>query len=277
MRPRPSRFRTSTEYHVHTARCGHAGGTMRACVETALACGLSEIAFTDHIPLYFLPGDDPDPGIAMTRAELPGYVDEVLALRDEFAGRIDVLLGLEADFAEGHEAALQEILAAHEWDVVLGSVHWVKGDWIDAPNSGARHEREGTEVLWGEYYRLLAKAAATGLFDVLTHFDLPKKFGHRMPASLARTEADAVAAARAAGVAVEVSSAGLRKAIAEEYPAPPLLTSLVAAAVPIVFSSDAHAPAEVAWGREAIEAAALAAGAREHLSFRKRERRRHPL
>ena len=277
MRPPRRNFRTGTEYHVHTARCGHAGGTMRACVETALARGLTEMAFTDHVPLYFLPGDDPDPGIAMTRAELPGYVDEVLALRDEYAGRIDVLLGLEADFAEGHEAALEDILAAHEWDVVLGSVHWVRGDWIDAPNSGARHEREGTENLWGEYYRLLAKAAATGLFDILTHFDLPKKFGHRMPASVAGAEADAVAAARETGVAVEVSSAGLRKAVAEEYPAPPLLRKLVTAGVPIVFSSDAHAPAEVAWGREAIEAAALAAGAREHLSFRKRERRRLPL
>ena len=269
--------RSGTDYHVHTARCGHAGGAMRAYVETALARGLSEIAFTDHVPLYFLPGDDPDPGIAMTRAELPGYVDEVRALSEEFAGRIDVLLGLEADYAEGHEAALAEILAAHDWDVVLGSVHWVKGDWIDAPHSGASHEREGTEVLWEEYYRLLAKAAATGLFDVMTHFDLPKKFGHRRPSALAAAEAAAVAAARDAGVAVEVSSAGLRKAVAEEYPAPPLLTSLVAAGVPIVFSSDAHAPAEVAWGRDKIEAAALAAGAREHLSYRKRERRRHPL
>jgi histidinol-phosphatase (PHP family) len=269
--------RTGTDYHVHTARCGHAGGTMRAYVEAALARGLDEIAFTDHVPLYFLKGEDPEPGLAMTRAELPGYVEEVRALGEEFAGRIDVLLGLEADYAEGHEAALKEILAAHDWDVVLGSVHWVKGGWIDAPGSAARHEREGTEVLWGEYYRLLVKAATTGLFDVLTHFDLPKKFGHRMPVSLARVEAGTVAAARAAGVAIEVSSAGLRKTVCEEYPAPSLLTSLVAAGVPIVFSSDAHAPAEVAWGRAEILAAACAAGAREHLSFRKRERRKHPL
>jgi histidinol-phosphatase (PHP family) len=250
---------------------------MRAYVEAALARGLTEIAFTDHVPLYFLPGEDPDPGIAMTSAELPGYVEEVESLRAEFAGRIDVLLGLEADYAEGHEAALAGLLGAHDWDVVLGSVHWVRGDWIDAPHSAARHEREGSENLWGEYYRLLAKAATTGLFDVLTHFDLPKKFGHRMPASVVRAESLAVEAARSAGVAVEVSSAGLRKTVAEEYPSPPLLARLVAAGVPIVFSSDAHAPAEVGWGREAIEAAAMAAGAREHLSFRKRERRKHPL
>jgi histidinol-phosphatase (PHP family) len=266
-----------TDYHVHTARCGHAGGAARDYVLAALSRGLSEIAFTDHVPLYFLPGEDPDPGLAMTRAELPGYVEEVEALRAEFAGRIDVLLGLEADYAEGHEAGLQEILAAHDWDVVLGSVHWVAGDWIDAPGAAKRHEIEGSALLWREYYRLLAKAAATGLFDVLTHFDLPKKFGHRMPVSLARAEVEAVAAARAAGVAIEVSSAGLRKTVGEEYPAPLLLTSLVAGGVPIVFSSDAHAPAEVGWGRDRIEAAARAAGAREHLSFRKRKRRKHPF
>jgi len=266
-----------TDYHIHTARCGHAGGAARDYVLAALSRGLSEIAFTDHVPLYFLPGDDPDPGLAMTRAELPVYVEEVRALREEFAGRIDVLLGLEADYAEGHEAALREILAAHDWDVVLGSVHWVKGDWIDAPGSGARHEREGTETLWTEYYRLLGKAAATGLFDVLTHFDLPKKFGHRMPPEAADAERAAVAQARAAGVAIEISSAGLRKAVKEEYPAPPLLKELVGAGVPIVFSSDAHAPAEVGWGRAEVLAAARAAGAREFLSFRKRKRRRHPL
>jgi histidinol-phosphatase (PHP family) len=266
-----------TDYHVHTARCGHAGGAARDYVLAALSRGLSEIAFTDHIPLYFLPGEDPDPGLAMTRAELPGYVEEVRALREEFAGRIDVLLGLEADYAEGHETALEEILRAHDWDVVLGSVHWVAGGWIDAPGSRKRHEIEGSALLWREYYRLLAKAAASGLFDVITHFDLPKKFGHRMPPGAADAEAAAVDAARAAGVSIEVSSAGLRKTVAEEYPAPLLLTSLVAAGVPIVFSSDAHAPAEVAWGRDRIEAAARAAGAREHLSFRKRERRKHPF
>jgi histidinol-phosphatase (PHP family) len=266
-----------TDYHVHTARCGHAGGAARDYVLAAVARGLSEIAFTDHVPLYFLPGEDPDPGIAMTRAELPGYVAEVRALREEFAGRIDVLLGLEADYAEGHEAALEEILRAHEWDVVLGSVHWVSGAWIDAPGAGRRHEVEGSAALWREYYRLLAKASASGLFDVVTHFDLPKKFGHRMPPEVAGAERAAVDATRRAGVAIEVSSAGLRKPVGEEYPSPRLLGSLVAAGVPIVLSSDAHAPAEVAWGRAEIVRAARAAGAKEHLSFRKRERFFHPL
>ncbi len=266
-----------TDYHVHTSRCGHAGGDMREYVEAALRQGLTEMAFTDHLPLYFLPGDDPDPALAMTRAELPAYVEEVLALREEYRGRIDVLLGIEADYAEGREAELRELLSGHEWDVVLGSVHHVAGGWIDAPGAAKRHDTEGTVFLWWEYWRLLTKACATGLFDVLAHFDLPKKFGHRMPGSLAASEERAMEAARAAGVAVEVSSAGLRKPVGEVYPAPTLLAQLVAAGVPVVFSSDAHAPAEVAWGRSQAVAAALRAGAREHLSFRRRSPRRHPL
>ena len=279
MRVADSKLRTTTDYHVHTARCGHAGGAMRAYVEAAIARGLSEIAFTDHVPLYFLPGEDPDPGDRHdARASCPGYVEEVRALSTEFAGRIDVLLGLEADYAEGHEAALAAILASHDWDVVLGSVHWVKGDWIDAPRSGARHEREGSAALWSEYYRL----AREGGGGRASSTSSPTSTSRRSSATGCRRKPRtprprAIRAAQAAGVAVEVSSAGLRKTVAEEYPSPPLLTRLVAAGVPIVFSSDAHAPAEVAWGRERIEAAATAAGATEHLSFRRRERRRHPI
>ena len=266
-----------TDYHNHTARCGHAGGAMRDYLLAALGRGVTELAFTDHVPLYFLPGDDPGPGLAMTRAELPGYVAEVEALREEFAGRIDLLLGIEADYAEGFEEELNELLAPYPWDVVLGSVHCVAGDWIDAPGSGKRHGTEGSAALWSEYYRLIAKACGTGLFDVMSHFDLPKKFGHHRPAEVLGAEEAAVEAAAKAGVAIEVSSAGLRKTVAEIYPGPDLLRKLVTAGVPVVFSSDSHAPAESGWGLEKTLAAAREAGATSQLSFRRRVATAHPI
>ncbi len=265
------------DYHVHTFRCGHAGGESREFVEKAIERGLSEIAFTDHIPLYFLPSEKRDPRLAMREDQFDEYVAEVGALAREYEGRIAIRLGLEADYAEGFEAELGGWLARAPWDVVLGSVHWVAGDWIDAPGSAGRFEREGVERLYGEYYRLLAKAAGTGLFDVLTHFDLPKKFGVRPAIPLEAEEDRAIAAARSGGCAVEVSSAGLRKPVAEMYPEPRILRKLAAAGVPVTFSSDSHAPAEVGWGYERTVEAARACGVQEFATFEKRKRRICPF
>jgi histidinol-phosphatase (PHP family) len=266
------------DYHVHTFRCGHAGGASRDFVRRAVEKGLSEMAFTDHVPLYFLPESRRDPKLAMREDQFDEYVAEVEALRREFAGAIDVRLGLEADYAEGREDDLARWLARADWDLVLGSVHWVAGGWIDDPStSPPRFAAEGTEALYDEYYRLLAKAAATGFFDVLTHFDLPKKHGHRPAAPREEAEARAIDAARRAGCAVEVSSAGLRKPVGEAYPESRLLARIVAAGIPITFSSDAHAPAEVGWGFEQTLALARAAGATEFVTIEKRRKIRRPL
>ncbi len=265
------------DYHVHTFRCGHAGGASRDFVLRAIEQGLSEMAFTDHIPLYFLPPPDRDPRLAMREDQFDEYLAEVEALRREFAGRIPIRLGLEADYAEGHEETLAAWLGRADWDLVLGSVHWVAGDWIDAPGSAARFEREGTQRLYREYYRLLSLAARTRLFDVLTHFDLPKKHGHRPETSVREAEDAAIAAAREGGCAVEISSAGLRKPAGEPYPEAGLLARIAAAGVPLTFSSDAHAPLEVGWGYERTLAHARAAGVRAFVTLERRRKIFHPL
>ncbi len=266
------------DYHVHTFRCGHAGGASRDFVLRAVERGLGEIGFTDHIPLYFLPPEARDPRLAMREDQLDGYLDEVAALRREFRDRIPVRLGLEADYAEGHEDELAPWLERADWDLVLGSVHWVAGDWIDSPETAnARFAREGVERLYAEYYRLLARAAATGLFDVLTHFDLPKKHGHRPARFLEEAEEEAIQSAKLTGCAVEISSAGLRKPVGEAYPEARLLRRLVDAGVPVTFSSDAHAPAEVGWGYEKTLALARSCGVTEYVTFERRRKIPHPL
>jgi histidinol-phosphatase (PHP family) len=246
-------------------------------VEKAIERGLSEIGFTDHIPLYFLPEEKRDPRLAMREEQFDEYVEEVRGLQGEFKDRIAIRLGLEADYAEGHEEELAQWLARAQWDLVLGSVHHVAGDWIDAPGAPRRFELEGTENLYREYYRLLAKAAATGLFDVLTHFDLPKKFGKRPASALEEEEEKAIEAASAARCAVEISSAGLRKPVGEIYPEARLLRRIVSAGVPVTFSSDAHAPAEVGWGYERTLSHARECGVENFVTFEKRRKFFHPL
>src|SRR5262249_12989435 len=265
------------DYHVHTYRCGHAGGKTRDFVLKAIERGLSEIGITDHIPLYFLPDQERDPSLAMKESDFDGYVAEVLELKEEFRGQIAVRLGLEADYREGHEAGLARWLAPADWDLVLGSAHWVAGGWIDAPGSSARFAKEGTDYLYDEYYRLLAKAASSGLFDVLTHFDLPKKFGHRPARPRQGAEDAAIAAARASGCAVELSSAGPRKPVGAAYPEDRLLRRMVAGETPVTFSSASHPPAEVGWGYEKTLELAHHCGVREFVTFEGRHKIRHAL
>ena len=266
-----------TDYHVHTFRCGHCEGKSRDFVLRALELGLSEIGFTDHVPLYFLPPAERDPGLAMREEQFPEYLTEIEDLRKEFAGRIVIRLGLEADYAEGFEDLLRDWLGRADWDFVLGSVHWVAGDWIDAPGSVSRFEAEGTEALYREYYRLLAQAARTRLFDVVSHFDLPKKHGHRPPVPVADAEDEAIIAAAESGCAVEISSAGLRKPVGEVYPEERLLRRIHAAGIPVTFSSDAHAPAEVGWGYDRTVRHALACGLTEFVTIEKRRKTLHPI
>jgi len=267
------------DFHTHTARCGHAGGRDEEYVEAAIARGLAAIAVTDHVPFYWLPPERHDPTLAMPAEELPRYVDAVLDLRERYAGRVEVLLGLEADFVAGHEDELARLLERFPFDVVLGSVHWLDGWWVDAPSSLPRYRQGGDEVerIWDEYATQLIAAARSGLFDVLSHLDLPKKFGFFPAAPFAGRLAEVVAAVSAGGCAVELSSAGRRKPVGEDYPAEAVVTALAAAGVPFVLSSDAHAPAEVGFGFGELAARARAHGVGATRLFRRRRPAPLPL
>jgi histidinol-phosphatase (PHP family) len=265
--------------HTHTARCGHAVGRDEEFVEAAIAQGLAAIAVTDHLPFYWLPRERHDLTLAMAPEELPRYVDAVLGLKERYHGRIEVLLGIEADYVEGFEEALETELARYPFDVVLGSEHWLDGWCVDDPRSIPRYRVGQAEVdtIWVRYAQSVVAAAASGLFDVLTHLDLPKKFGFRPSEPFAGREDDVVAAVAASGCAVELSSAGRRRPVGEDYPSPALLRRLIGAGVPLVFSSDAHAAAEVGFAFSDLAAAATTAGAGEVRVFRGRRTAPVPL
>lgn len=235
------------DYHTHTTRCGHATGGMAEYVEAAIAAGLSEIGFSDHIPMYWLPPEQRDPGIAMRDEELEHYVSDVLQLRKQYP-QIPIRLGIEADYIPGREGDLERLLAPYPWDYVIGSVHFI-GEWgFDNPAEVNRYAEWDISELYARFFTLETKAAASGLFDILAHLDLIKKFGHRPSQDLSRLYADVADQIAQAGVAVELSTAGLRKPVAEVYPNRSLLDELARRDVPIVISSDAHTPQEVAWG-----------------------------
>ena len=242
----------SFDYHSHNWRCGHAVGELTDYIEQALALGMCAFGVSDHGPAYWLPGDHAQPRIQMALSQLPGYVAEAVALKARFAGQITVSVGLEADFIEGQEAALAALLAAHPFDHVLGSVHYVGGTNVfDA----SRWEREEPEAVFREYYHLVGVAARTGLFDILSHLTVIETYAPPIPDSLAAELYPKVAAEiAAAGCVVEVNTSAYRKCPQwnEPYPNRRMLQELIRCGVPLTFGSDCHQPSEVGFARDEV-------------------------
>lgn len=246
------------DHHTHHRRCGHAVGEIEEYIEAALALGFEEIGITDHAPIYWKEGDHALPGIAMARSELAAYVEEVLALKQRYAGRIRVLLGLESDYAPGLDDIYREVLTSYPFDYVIGSVHQCLGSHI---YNASRWDTEQAEETYAEYFRLIRESAQSGLFDVLGHITGLMAYGPKPSAELLDTEFAATAEALAeSGVAIEVNSSGLRKKTGEPFPAVALLNRCLAAGVPVTYGSDSHRPDEVGYARDQV--AKLLAGAR---------------
>ena len=235
------------DYHIHTARCGHATGSMKEYVEHALARGLKEIGFADHIPMYWLDENRRDPELAMPDAELPRYVEEVEKLRSSYRG-INIRLGIEADYIPGCEEQLQRIIQRYPFDYVLGSIHYVNGWGFDNPAYIHRYRETDLDQLYRDYFLLLQQAAQSRLFDIMAHPDLVKKFGFRPRGDLRRLYLETAKAVVRAGVCLEVNTAGLRTPAGEIYPAPDFLHMCKKFAVPVTTGSDAHKPDQVGFG-----------------------------
>lgn len=241
------------DYHTHTARCGHARGTPAEYVEAARAAGLLAIGVADHLPL--LP--EPDPELSMEACELDDYVAEVLELKAAFPGF--VLLGIEADYRPDTVSEVHSLLESQPFEYVIGSVHHL-GDWgFDDPRQMEGYSSRQIDDVWVDYLELVGEAAECGLFTILGHLDLVKKFGYRPTRALDDELDRVVERLSRAGVAIEINTAGLHKPVKEAYPSPAILRKLWAADIPITFGSDAHRPEEV--GRDFDHAADLARAA----------------
>jgi histidinol-phosphatase (PHP family) len=283
------------DYHLHL--WPHGRKATQATVEqladyceAARAQGVTEIALTEHLFRFdqadavlggwWAESDDPQPlKDEMARywkdhvsADLDAYVDTCVAARQ--AG-LPVVVGLEVDYYPGRMDKVAALLAGYPFDVLLGSVHWL-GTWMfdDLSSAVAMAEWDARRVddVWDDYTRALEELAATGAVDVLAHPDLCKVAGHR-PAVPDEWYDRMAEAAAASGIAAEVSSAGWRKPIGEQYSPPPLLARFRQNGVPVTTASDAHRLGEVAMRAADLEAVVRAAGYTELCAFERRRPR----
>ena len=169
----------------------------------------------------------------------------------------------------------------HDWDYVVGSVHFLGDHAVDFDDETDIWRYEMTpERVWTRYFEALAESATCGLFDIISHPDLVKIWGKGRPypeKDLRYFYEPAVEAMLEGGVAMEVSTAGLRKPVGEIYPSRPFLEMAVDAGIPIALSSDAHVPDQLAFRYEDAVKLLEEVGVKELAVFEKRQRRLEPI
>ena len=198
----------------------------------------------------------------------------------EFVRSTPLRLGIEADLIVGTEAPMAELLEARDFDYVVGSVHFLGDVAVDHPDYDAWDELGSADAVWARYFELVAVAARSGLFDILAHPDLVKVWGNGrpMPESDVRFFYEpAIEAIAESGIAVELSTAGLRKPVGELYPSRGFAELCRDAGIPFALSSDAHLPTDVGYeyGRAVEFLGEL--GVDAICVFERRKRRMEPL
>lgn len=234
------------DYHTHTPLCMHAEGTPEAYVDAAVARGLSEYGIADHAPTGSEFFDD----WRMLESQLPEYFEWVERAKSHAGDKIPVRVGMECDWLPGCGSWIQDLRGRYPWDYLIGSVHYIQdGDNWDFDNPkwvGSRWNEADIEEVWQKYWAAYIDMADSGLFDILAHPDLIKKFGHRPDGDLSRFYEPVIDALAASGSIIELNTAGWHKPCAEQYPHSKFLELARDGGVDLVISSDAHHPDEVA-------------------------------
>lgn len=234
------------DLHTHHFRCGHADGNIRDYIEAGIAHGLQVIGISDHTPYFGQDEDHPHPNITMAKSDFHNYVDEVLRLKKEYDGRIDVLLGIESDYFPEHAETYRKTLAQYPFDYIIGSVHSTNGVSIFNKNRWKKLNAEQQIAEKRTYYEMIRDSARTGMFQILGHIDAMK--GNYPPFSDIQAPDiidDTLKVIAECGVAIEINTSGKTKLSGGWYPADAILERALHFGVEVSFGSDAHKPSRV--------------------------------
>lgn len=231
------------DYHIHTHLCRHAEGTPEEYVKAARKRGLREIGFADHFPLSAI-GVTPRTQVTMDEDELELYFKMVRQVSD--TDGIIVKTGIELDYVPGKTIKQANELKEYPFDYIIGSIHFMD-DWdFTHPCYSGEFEERSINDVYERYFSLVCEACSSGLFDIIGHVDVVKKFDYRPEKSFLNPFYGEVARVlRNMGICLEVNTSGLDELVSEIYPGRELIEICVQKGVKLVLGSDAHSPEQV--------------------------------
>ena len=255
-----------SDYHSHPQ--GHrvqryTAELLQPWADDARKIGLRDIAFTDH--------DRYHEGVIF---------DEIDRLREKNAD-LKIRAGIELDNDPQTSAAGRKWVERN-WDrldFVLGSVHYLEQpEMFDTvPGGATQFEGEEIDSIYQKYFARVREIVASGLVDCLAHIDLVKIHGHRSKAAIGSLIDDTVELVRSRNLAIELSTAGWRKPVKEQYPADEIIQLALSKGIPFTTASDAHSHVQLGENFDRLAEKMKAIGIKEVAVYEKHQRRIVPL
>lgn len=261
------------DYHVHTTQSADCSTPILASCRAAITAGVTEIAFTDHIEHE--PAD-----MSFGFFNYDQYINDLESARDRYGDQLTILSGAEVDFNTGIANQVEDFLSNHDFDFVIGSVHYAEAGEIIFPEY-FRH-RSMARVL-DDYFKQIDAAAKTTWFDSIGHIDLPKRYapptaGPYVPGDFEDQLRQVLRTLIATGTSFEINTSGLRQAPRTSMPGPQIVRMYVEeGGTMVTVGSDSHVPETIGAGMDRTLAMLRLCGVTHISSFRKRVRTRVPI
>jgi len=251
------------DLHNHTTRCNHAEGTVDEYVRKAIELGIDIYGFSEHAPMDF------DENYRLKFDEMDAYVLDILNAKETYKNDIEILLGYEVDWLQGH---MDERVLHADVDYLIGSVHFIDKWGFDNPEFIGGWKEKDIDEIWQAYFDATEAMAKSGKFDIVGHLDLIKVFKFMPKQDIRVLAKNVLKAIKTSNMVMEINTAGLRKPIGEMYPSRALVEEAYALDIPITFSSDAHAVDQIGAGYDLATALARDIGYTKAVTFKGRDK-----
>lgn len=261
----------SCSVHTHSTMCD-GKNTLAEMAAAACAAGVKYFGASghSHTPM-------PEDEGCVLPADMTAYRGEVLRLREAYAGRMEVLLGIELDNCADVEA--------EGFDYWIGSAHRLRGpdgryyvvDWTAEALAACRDSVFGGDGLaMAEcYYREVGRMAAMsptilGHIDLVTKFNRDGAFFDEADPRYRQAALKALRQVDPASTLLEVNTGAMSRGYREvPYPAPFLLEEWRRMGGRIILTADAHSAEHLTYGyRQAARLAREAGFTRSSLLTR---------